>query len=471
MAARDGVDKDERGTIGMNIADAIGVLERNKSISTIKPVVFDLNGVARGKRLPVSQAKKALGGGLKLPLSTMFLDIWGRDVVGSGQVLETGDGDGALRPTERGLLPATWKDNREALLPLSMFHEDGTPYAADPRHALASVVARYREKKLTPVCATELEFYFYDPMTNTPEASGAMKPPLAPDGRRQLKTNALYTLDDLERFDGLFDDIYTACAAWDIPADSAISENGCGQFEINLRHGPDALRVADDAQLFKYVVKAVARRHNLAATFMAKPYGEESGSGFHTHVSILNEEGENIFANGAPEGADALRYAVGGLINAMAPSMLVFAPHANSYRRLRDGSHAPINASWGYDNRTAAVRIPSGPDAARRLEHRVAGADANPHLVLCAVLGAMLTGLTAGADPGAPISDNAYASASTRLPAHWREAIVLFKSNETTRDIFGDFLVDVFAACKEQELASFEAIVPTAEHDAYRDAV
>ena len=181
-------------------------------------------------------------------------------------------------------------------------------------------------------------------------------------------------------------DIYKACELQNIPADAAISENGCGQFEINLLHVDDPLKAGDDAIFFKRIVKSVARKHGMIASFMAKPYGEESGSGLHVHFSLLDSDGNNVFDDNGESGTDLLKYAVNGLISAMPESMLIFAPHYNSYRRLTPGTHAPTSAGWGYENRTAAIRIPGGDSKARRIEHRVAGADANPYLVLASIL-------------------------------------------------------------------------------------
>ena len=188
----------------------------------------------------------------------------------------------------------------------------------------------------------------------------------------------------------------TPARRWDIPADTAISETGLGQFEINLMHSDDALRAADDTWLFKMMVKGLARRHGFAASFMAKPYPEYSGNGLHTHFSLLDRDGNNVFDNGGPEGTTMLHNAVAGCLAAMHDCTLIFAPHANSYDRLVPGMHAPTGIAWAYENRTAAVRIPSGSSAARRIEHRVAGGDVNPYLMLAAILGAALIGIEDG---------------------------------------------------------------------------
>jgi glutamine synthetase len=226
---------------------------------------------------------------------------------------------------------------------LWMREEDGAPFSGDPRRALAQVVDRYTKRGLVPVVATELEFYLYDPSGTQP------KPPCSPITEKRLGSDGAMSLDELQHFDEFLDDVYDACAEQGIPADAAISENGAGQFEINMTHVADALKAADDAVLFKRLVRGLARKHGFAATFMAKPYGERSGSGFHVHYSLENEAGENLFDNGTDEGSPLLLNAVAGLL-----STLVFAPHNNSYRRLLPGVHAPTSVAWGYENRTAA---------------------------------------------------------------------------------------------------------------------
>lgn len=432
----------------------------NPGIDTVKPVVCDLNGVLRGKRMPPGETGKLEAGGLKLPLTTLFVDIWGRDVIGSGQVFETGDADGLLHLTERGLLALPWTEPASALALMAMTNEDGSPHGADPRAALDAVVARYEAKGLTPVVATELEFYLFSE--------------IAPDGSPELPAGGggLYSLSDLDRFEPFLNDVYAACDFASIPADCAISESGPGQMEININHMADPMKAADDALFFKHIVKSVARKHGLTASFMAKPFGEEAGNGLHMHFSLLDTAGTNIFASGTPEGADALRWAIGGLCDALVPSTLIFAPHANSYRRLRVGTHAPVNVSWGYDNRTAAIRVPSGPDAARRIEHRVAGADANPYLAMASILGAALDGIEGQTDPGPAIEgDASTADRAAKLLATWHGAIEAFDASGQMRALFGDFLVDMFTACKRQEYEAFAADISPAEYGAYLNSL
>ncbi len=427
--------------------------------------ICDLNGTFRGKRLPVDQAQKVRQDGLRMPLSLAAVDIWGEDVENSNLVFETGDADGIARDTGRGIIRSDWGTKPTAMIPLWLFEEDGTPFVGDPRQALKAVVDRFSALKLTPVVATELEFYLCDPTEAEP------MPPLSPVSGRRLDTDGVMSLDDLEHFDAFLNDVYAACATQGIQAEAAISENGAGQFEINLKHVADPLRAADDAMLFKRLVRGVARAHGFAATFMAKPYGTRSGNGFHVHFSLLNASGENVFDNGGPDGSPIMMQAIAGLLATMQENTLAFAPHRNSYRRLLPGAHSPSNVAWGYENRTAAIRIPGGDGAARRIEHRVAGADANPYLVLAAILGGALLGINEGMRPAAPIKGDAYTQKLPTLPLDWASAIKAFETGHYVPQIFSARLQKMFVECKLQEQMRFNQHVTEFEHSSYLEKV
>ncbi|MGZ2256970.1 glutamine synthetase family protein [Roseobacter sp. A03A-229] len=440
-------------------------LRKNPQVRTIRVAASDLNGQARGKRIPARFADKAIEGGTRFPMSVLNLDIWGEDIDDSPLVFEHGDRDGVLKPTERGFMPMPWLDAPTALLPIWMFHEDGRPYDGDPRHALKAVLDRYTARGLTPVCAVELEFFLIDDSGRTLQV-----PPSPRSGKRRVAGEIL-SLRALDQFDTFFTDLYDACEEMDIPADTAISESGLGQFEINLMHCDDALRMADDAWLFKMLVKGMARKHGFAASFMAKPYEDYSGSGLHVHFSVLDADGRNVFDNGGPEGSDTLRHAVAGCLDAMPGSALVFAPHANSFDRMVPGAHAPTGVSWAYENRTSAIRIPSGAPTARRIEHRVAGGDVNPYLMMAAVLGAAIAGIEDAAEPPAPITGNAYELELPQIPGDWPSAIDAFEGSPQIARIFAADLVRNFVLTKRQELHYMQELSPAEQVAIYLDTV
>jgi glutamine synthetase len=341
-----------------------------------------------------------------------------------------------------------------------MLNEDGAPYLGDPRRALAQVCSRYAALGLTPVVATELEFYLVDTTGEVPT------PPKSPVTHKFLDGDGALSIDDLDHFEAFFTDVYAACDAHGVPVDSAISENGGGQFEINLLHEPDPLKAADDALYFKRFVKGIARKYDLAASFMAKPFLDRAGNGFHVHFSLLDRDGRNVFDNGTADGSEMMHHAVGGVLSLMRASSLIFAPHRNSYRRLTPNAHVASEVVWGYETRAAAVRIPGGSNAARRIEHRVAGADANPYLVLAAILGAALEGIENRIAPPEPME-----RARDALPFDWKEAIDSFEHSESMAHVFAPILRDNFLGMKKQELQVFSQQISAFEHETYLETV
>jgi len=440
-------------------------LREHPEVRTIRVAAADLNGQARGKRMPARFARKVVEEGTRFPFSVLNLDIWGEDIEDSPLVFETGDADGILLPTERGFLPMPWLEAPTALLPIWMFHEDGRPFEGDPRHALATVLDRFRARGLTPVVATELEFYLIDDSGKDIRVAASPR-----TGKRRPGADTL-ALRALDAFDRFFSDLYDACEAMDIDADTAISEAGPGQFEINLLHSADALKVADDTWLFKLLTRGLARRHGFAASFMAKPYVDWPGNGMHIHFSLLDRDGRNLFDDGGTMGTPALRHAIAGCLAAMPDSALLFAPHANSYDRLVPGAHAPTGISWAYENRTAALRVPSGNPRARRIEHRVAGGDINPYLTIAGVLGAALQGLDAGLEPPAPVTGNAYDLDLPQLPASWSEAIDLFETSASIAGIFAPGLIRNLVLTKRQEVRYMKELSPDEVIELYLDTV
>ncbi len=451
----------------MRYQEQLEWLRQQPDIENVFACICDLNGTLRGKRVDVEQVGKVLEGDVRMPLSLAGLDIWGEDIEASALVFETGDADGICKYTGRDILPINWTTRPTALIPLWLHEEDGTPFTGDPRHALKAVVDRFAARGLKPVVATELEFYLVDPSETTPQ------PPLSPVTGRRLDSDGALSLDELEHFDAFLNEVYAACQAQGIPADTAISENGAGQFEINMRHIDDALRAADDAVLFKRLVRGIARKHGFAATFMAKPYGNRAGSGFHVHFSLLDENGRNVFDNGGAEGSGLLLNAVAGLLETMQENALVFAPHENSFRRLLPGMHAPSSVAWGYENRTVAVRIPGGPPSARRIEHRVAGADANPYLVVASVLGGALLGLENAWQPAEPVTGDAYSVYKDlpHLPLDWASAIQAFHTGPNVSRIYSARLQRMLVDCKRQEQFRFNRQVTEFEYHSYLETV
>ncbi len=440
-------------------------LDDHPEIRNVRCGAADLNGQARGKRVPVRFGKKLEEEGMRFPLSVLNLDIWGEDVEDSPLVFEIGDPDGVLMPTERGYVPMPWLKMPSALLPLWMFHEDGRPFEGDPRQALARVVEGFAKLGMTPVVATEMEFYLVD------DSGDGIRQPRSPKSGKRRPGAEILSLRALDAFDGFFNDLYDACDAMNIPAEAAISEVGMGQFEINLEHVPDALKAADDAWFFKMLVRGLARNHGMAASFMAKPYEEYAGNGLHTHFSVIDKDGNNLMANDTFEGSPLLHNAIAGCLRGIPDLALIFAPHGNSYERLVPESHAPTGICWAYDNRTASVRVPGGSKNARRIEHRVAGGDVNPYLFLTAVLGSALIGIEDKLTPPPPIFGNAYDQEMPQIPDTWEAAIDLFEHSPFARRVFDPVLVENLVRTKRQELHYFKDLTEEQQLELYLDTV
>jgi len=217
----------------------------------------------------------------------------------------------------------------------------------------------------------------------------------------------------------------------------------------------------------KRLIKGVASKHGLIASFMAKPFEEEAGNGMHIHCSVLDDQGINIFNDGTEKGTAKLQQAIGGCLTYMAESVAILAPTYNAYRRFQKGCHAPTFPSWGYENRTVAVRVPASNPVARRLEHRVAGADANPYLLFAVVLSAMLEGINENLSPGDPISGDGYAQEEAGLPVYMQDAVSLFKESDFIRNALGDEMQRIFTLSKEQEIAEFRRRITLLEYQSF----
>ena len=427
-----------------------------ETFKTLRVACSDLNGQMRGKRIPSSYAPKLDKGAVRMPLSALNVDVFGLDIENSPLVFETGDADGIMRPSSRGPMPTPWLDTPQPLVPMEMYHEDGTPFDGDPRHALRAVLDRYAARGWQVIAATELEFTLVD------DSGAALAPARDPQSGRNMHAAEVLSLSQLDAFDPFFTALYEGCAAMGIPAQTTTSEAGIGQFEITLNH-QDALRAADDTWAFKALIKGLARKHGFAATFMAKPFDDDAGNGMHLHFSVIDGGGRNVFDNGGEEGTDTMLAAVAGCLAAMPASTLLFAPHANSYRRLVPDAHAPTSVCWAYENRTAAVRIPGGAYAARRIEHRVAGGDINPYLTFSAILGAAITGIEENMTPPAPMQGNAYDQDFPQLAPDWENAIDRFESDPLIAAIFPAGLIRNLVMTKRQEMRLL-AEIPEAEH-------
>jgi len=426
-----------------------------------------MTGVPRGKRLRIHELQAVYDYGRFLPGSILVVDTTGADCEDTGLVWEDGDADRRARPVPGTLTLAPWLGDDMAQVMLSMYELDGAPNDLDPRHVLQRVLDRYAADGLTPVAACELEYYLVD-LERT--ADGDLQPPRSALTGQRPHGIEVYGLPELAAIAPFLRELWDTADVIGVPLEGAISEFAPSQVELTLKHKPDALRACDDALLYKRMAKGVALRHGCEATFMAKPWADRAGNGFHVHVSFNDKDGNNLCADEDPEGSPMLRHAIGGMKQLLGEGMAILAPNANSYRRFKANSYAPVAATWGVNNRTVSLRIPAGPAPTRHVEHRVAGADGNPYLVMAVLLASAHHGLTNRIDPGPAVVGDGYAAAAkekSRLPSNWFASVDLFDQSTVLRDYLGDRFVDMFVSVKRTEQARFFEVVTSLDFDWY----
>ena len=371
----------------LEAAAAQDFLRTNADLEQIDLYLADLNGLFRGKRVDTNAFVKAVQSGTGLPASVFASDITGATVPNTGYGLVIGDADFPVYVASQGLSRQPWGQTARGQAQLLMTDEEGQSLPIDPITVLDRVLGKARDLGWCPVVAVELEFYLLTP--------GAAKtgPVIAPSPVTGRTPHAVqvYSLAELEVYEAFLKQLMAACEVQGLPADGASSEYAPGQLEVNLQHHADAQLACHQALQLKRLVKAVAVEQGMEATFMPRPFLDEAGSGMHIHVSLIDDQGKNVFDDEAK-----LTAAVAGALEYAGDFTLLAAPHANSYRRLRREGFAPVSKTWGYNNRTVAVRVPTGEP---RIEYRVAGADANPYLLVAATVAAMIDGIAAGLSP------------------------------------------------------------------------
>jgi len=456
---------------GSVVAEAEKFLAAHPEIEAFDIVLHDCNGIGRGKIIRRHELQAFYRSGRLLPISILGLDICGEDVHETGLIWDQGDGDLRAWPVPGTIaaLHGTQPPRGEVLM--SMYGLDGSPMTSDPRHALQRQVDAMAADGRYPAGAFELEFFLLE---NARGPDGRVMPARdVLDGRASRKTE-VYSVDHLHGMLPLFSDIYAGAAKAGIKAETVISEYAPGQYELTLHYRTDVMRAADDLVRLKRIVRAQARSHGVTACFMAKPNEDHAGSGMHLHVSLQDAAGRNVFVE-AVEGvwSDSILQALGGLRATMGESMLVFAPHANSWRRFASQSYAPVSPTWGVNNRSVALRIPAGDRAARRIEHRPAGVDANPYLVAATVLAGVRHGMALAIDPGPETVGNGYVDGADApaIPVDWRGAIEAARGSAFLKAALGADMHRTFVAVKAAEYARVQRTVSEVDFDLYLHTV
>lgn len=440
--------------------------------AVIEFLIADVNGILRGKQVQPQDFKKCVSDGFVMPGSTVLLDTLGDVIDDAPWSANDGDPDVAARVVGGSLAPTPWTKKPSAQALFRLLTVNGDPFPADPRQVLERSLQQLKKRCPRIVMAAELEFYLLDAETDKPTAKVSRVPGV---GRPQPGPQ-VYTTDDLADIEEFLNELHDVCIAQSIPAGTTTSEFSPGQFEINLQHVADPVLACDHAVLLKRAVKAVARRHGYVACFMAKPFAELSGSGLHIHMSLYDANGNNYFSHGresraSPPYSARLRHAVGGLRKTLPEATALFAPNANSYRRLRADAFAPVEPNWGSNHRNVALRIPLCTADNLRIEHRVAGADANPYLVTAAMLAGIDYGLRNRCDPGRMVAEGESLRLKRGIPDRWSDALTKLERGKILSDYLGKTFVAAFLANRRQEERRFHNAVSNLDYDWYLRAV
>lgn len=431
------------------------------NVTEIECLVPDLTGVARGKILP--REKFTAERAMRLPEAVLGVTVTGESPENRAaydNVFGFTDKDMVLVPDPSTVRLVPWAVDPTAQVIMDCLFHDGTPVDFAPRNVLRRVTDLYKSMGWSAIVAPELEFYL---LARNTDPNQPLVPPIGRSGRAET-SRQLYSIDAVNEFDPLFEEIYEYCDIMGLELDTLIHEFGAGQMEINFLHD-DPMVLADKVFFFKRTLREAALRHNMYATFMAKPMANEPGSAMHIHQSVLDAKtGKNIFSN--PDGSESplFQHYIAGLQKYLPSAMALLAPYVNSYRRVVRGGAAPINIEWGYDNRTVGIRVPhSGPEA-RRVENRVVGADANPYLAMAVTLACGYLGIVEKLQPSEVTTGSAYES-NYQLPRELSEALRLLDASRPLRDVLGDSFIDVYVAVKETEHDEFMRVISPWERE------
>ena len=433
---------------------------KDHRITEVECLVPDLSGIARGKILPADKFLRILRDrGLRMPEAIFVQTVTG-DFPDDEDVTSPENSDIYMIPDGSTIRMVPWHKEPTAQVISDCVYADGAAVDISPRFVLQRILELYAAKGWKPIVAPELEFFLVQ--INT-DPDYPLVPPVGRTGRTESGRQA-YGIDAVNEFDPIFEDVYDYCEAQEIDIDTLTHEAGAAQIEINFNHG-DALSLADQVFLFKRTVREAAVRHQIYATFMAKPMQGEPGSAMHIHQSIVDlKTGTNLFATDDNTDTDLFRGHIAGLQKFLPTVMPLLAPNVNSYRRLIAGTDAPINVHWGRDNRTVGLRVPlSAPDN-RRVENRVAGADANPYLALAASLACGYLGMTLNLRPEDPVRGSAHGRPFT-LPRHQSDALEKFNACEPLKEILGAKFIAAVTHVKLAEYEAYQRVISSWERE------
>ena len=407
----------------------------------------DLNGVMRGKRFPASHWPTICKNGNAMSIATyaidMTCDVWDTPYVN----FDNGYPDMHLFPVSQPV-PVPWEDG----VAFCMGRTEGMdhkPVPIDPRGALVDQVERAASMGYTVNVGTELEFYLLDPETKRPRDEGIQ----------------VYSLARAAELEHVLGPIRTEINEMGIPIEQSNPEYAAGQVEVNIRYD-EALLAADRVIMFRNLVKELALDSGYIATFMSKPFAEESGNGFHTHHSLW-KDGKNVFSDGGKLNKTGLSY-LAGMQARMCEMSLASATTPNAYRRRQPYTFCPINNTWGHDNRTVGLRVIDGSDNSTRVEKRDGSADCNPYFHIACEIAAGLDGIEQGLEPTPMCEGNGYETEDADpIPTDLATAVELAKGSDFMKSVIGEDRLTILIQQAERELEFMANQVTPVEVERY----
>ena len=430
---------------------------KENGITEVECLIPDMTGNARGKFIP---ADKFVKEDSRLPESILIQTVTGEYTDQHDELVSPLDADMFLVPDENTMRKIPWAKDPTAQIIHDCHTRDGSPHPLSTRNILKRVLKLYDDEGWQPVVAPEVEFYL---VKQNIDPNNVLQPPTGRSGRPETARQS-YSIDALAEFEPFIEEMYTFCEAQNLDVDTLIHESGAAQMEINFLHG-DALSLADQVFTFKRTVRETAFRHGIYATFMAKPMEVEPGSAMHIHQSVIDKKtGKNIFVDDNGEENERFAHYIGGLQKFTPSSISFYAPNVNSYRRFAKDMSAPVNLEWGYDNRTAGIRVPDSSPQAKRVENRFPGVDANPYLAFAASLGCGFLGMKYGIKPSAANTGDA-ATGEIDIARNLEHALALLKGCPELNEIFGELFIRAYIAVKEEEFEAFNRVISSWERE------
>jgi glutamine synthetase len=434
---------------------------KERKITEVECMISDLTGIARGKISPTNKFIDEKG--MRLPESVLLQTVTG-DYVDDDiyyELLDEADIDMFCRPDENAAFMVPWALEPTAMVIHDTFDKQGNPIELSPRNILKNILKLYADKGWKPIVAPEMEFYL---TKRCSDPDFPLEAPMGRSGRPEVGRQS-FSIDAANEFDPLFEDVYDWCEIQGLDLDTLIHEDGPAQMEINFRHG-EALHLADQITVFKRTMREASLKHDVAATFMAKPITDQPGSAMHIHQSVVDiKTGKNLFSNADGSMSQLFMNHIGGLQKYIPELLPLFAPNVNSFRRFLPDTSAPVNVEWGEENRTVGLRVPEATPQNRRVENRLAGADANPYLVLAASLLCGYMGMVEDLKPSAPVKGRAYERRNLRLPITIEHALERMEACKDAEKYLGEKFMRGYVAVKRAEHENYKRVISSWERE------